>query len=191
LKRRRDSTELLGAILSAYRNEITMTQAIYLTNTNYALMRRHLDPLVRYGYIGAGSSGRMKHRCLTENGMRLLGVIRELDKVMKSLRGLSDRDGKCSTVTNVPFTNGPNGYFRSSETPGRSRKFTQGLSPTTYSELQRIAAVRGTTVQALLRSVIVPVWLEENHREMVGSRTASSLNNFGPKKIPTWSTNTN
>jgi hypothetical protein len=113
--------------------------------------------------------------------MRLLGVITELDKVMKSLKGLSDNDGKRSTVTNVPYTNGSNGYSKSSVMPSRSRKFTQGLSPITYSELQHIATIRGITVQELLRSVIVPGWLEENHREMTASRTADSPNNFGPK----------
>src|SRR5207245_4726487 len=86
-KRRRDSTRIIYEILLASKNGVSKTRAVYASNLNFRLIEDYLAFLLKMKYLERTRSGSSHDELrLTDKGARLLGLLDQLEKEIKSFR---------------------------------------------------------------------------------------------------------
>ena len=67
----------------------------------------------------------------------------------------------------------------------KTRKFMQTLDSKLYLELEKVARMRGITVQQLLRAVVVPEWFRNESTEKPSEVSRSRLHRkLRPRRLP-------
>jgi len=163
LARRREATEICYEILSSSKEAISTTKVMYLTNTNFVVIKRYLFYLTVQGHLEE-LSGPPKKFIITSQGKDFLRLLSDLRRVTGRIRAPASLSHRLAT--SQPSERLTNGFSDTrSETVlacSKSWRFMQSVSRETKLKLQNVASSRGTSVQELLRAIIIPEWLKQN-----------------------------
>jgi predicted transcriptional regulator len=155
LRSRRGAFSIIYEILLAYDRGWSKTRAVEETNLNFLLMDKFLGFLFAHGYFEPMATVPPTKVSLSARGKSLLASLAQLmvlEGELDTLRIQSRHDGL------KPQTEDEEVAY--SEFDG-SRKFVQTLNAETYHKLERTARKRGSTIQQLVRAVVIPSWLDK------------------------------